>query len=62
MTRSPAIEYAKRGIRINVNCPGLVDTPLIAKMLVESKDFADHLVDSHPYRAHREGKRDRRRA
>lgn len=48
MTKSSAIEYAKHGIRINVICPGLVDTPLIAKMLEEHKDFADHLVDSHP--------------
>lgn len=48
MTKSSAIEYASRGIRINVICPGLVDTPLIAKMLEENKAFADHLVDSHP--------------
>ena len=48
MTKSSAIEYAKRGIRINAICPGVVDTPLIAKMLEESKDFAEHLVDSHP--------------
>jgi len=48
MTKSSAIEYAKHGIRINAICPGLVDTPLIAKMLEENKAFADHLVDSHP--------------
>lgn len=48
MTKSSAIEYAQRGIRINVICPGLVDTPLIAKMLEESNDFAEHLVDNHP--------------
>ena len=48
MTKSSAIEYAKYGIRINAICPGLVDTPLIAKMLEENKAFADHLVDSHP--------------
>lgn len=48
MTKSSAIEYAKQGIRINVICPGLVDTPLIAKMLEDNKAFADHLTDSHP--------------
>jgi NAD(P)-dependent dehydrogenase (short-subunit alcohol dehydrogenase family) len=48
MTKSSAIEYAKDGIRINAVCPGLVDTPLIAKMLVESKAFADGLVANHP--------------
>lgn len=48
MTKSAAIEYAKQGIRINAICPGLVDTPLIAQMLTESKDFADRLIGSHP--------------
>ena len=48
MTKSSAIEYAKRGIRINAICPGLVDTPLIAQLLEESKDFSRRLVDSHP--------------
>ena len=48
MTKSSAIEYAKRGIRINAICPGLVDTPLVAKLMAESKEFASRLVDSHP--------------
>ncbi|HEV7607168.1 MAG TPA: SDR family oxidoreductase [Steroidobacteraceae bacterium] len=48
MTKSSAIEYAKRGIRINAICPGLVDTPSIAKLLEASRDFASRVVDSHP--------------
>jgi NAD(P)-dependent dehydrogenase (short-subunit alcohol dehydrogenase family) len=48
MTKSSAIEYAAKGIRINVICPGLVNTPLIAKMLENSKDFSEHLFKKHP--------------
>ena len=28
LTRCPAIDYAKDGIRANCVCPGLVDTPM----------------------------------
>lgn len=30
LTRSIAVEYATRGVRVNAICPGAVDTPLIA--------------------------------
>lgn len=30
LTRSIAVEYASRGVRVNAICPGAVDTPLIA--------------------------------
>ncbi|HET8613203.1 MAG TPA: SDR family NAD(P)-dependent oxidoreductase [Sphingomonas sp.] len=30
LTRSLAVEYATRGVRVNAICPGAVDTPLIA--------------------------------
>ena len=31
LTRQGAIAYAKQGIRINVICPGAIDTPLLTK-------------------------------
>ena len=31
LTRQAASEYAKQGIRINVICPGAIDTPLLTK-------------------------------
>jgi NAD(P)-dependent dehydrogenase (short-subunit alcohol dehydrogenase family) len=33
MTKSPGVEYAPRGIRINAVCPGTIDTPMVADML-----------------------------
>jgi NAD(P)-dependent dehydrogenase (short-subunit alcohol dehydrogenase family) len=33
MTRSAAVLYASQGIRINAVCPGVVDTPLLARAL-----------------------------
>lgn len=39
MTKSSALEYAARGIRINAVCPGTIDTPMVSRM-VESGDLA----------------------
>jgi NAD(P)-dependent dehydrogenase (short-subunit alcohol dehydrogenase family) len=33
LTKSAAVEHAPRGVRINVVCPGVVETPMVASML-----------------------------
>ncbi|MBH9664545.1 glucose 1-dehydrogenase [Burkholderia multivorans] len=38
MTKSAAIEYAPRGIRINAICPGTIDTPMVQDMLKGQAD------------------------
>jgi NAD(P)-dependent dehydrogenase (short-subunit alcohol dehydrogenase family) len=35
LTRNMAIDYARRGIRVNAICPGFIDTPLL-RSLVEA--------------------------
>ena len=37
LTRSAAIEYAPRGIRINAVCPGTIDTPMVADISRSSR-------------------------
>jgi NAD(P)-dependent dehydrogenase (short-subunit alcohol dehydrogenase family) len=33
LTRSAALEYAPRGIRINAICPGTIETPMVTQMI-----------------------------
>jgi NAD(P)-dependent dehydrogenase (short-subunit alcohol dehydrogenase family) len=48
LTKSAALDYADRGVRVNAVCPGLVSTPLIADMMSENPAMHETLVASHP--------------
>jgi NAD(P)-dependent dehydrogenase (short-subunit alcohol dehydrogenase family) len=44
MTRELAVEYARRGIRANVLCPGPIETPLMAELMADPQWAARRLV------------------
>jgi NAD(P)-dependent dehydrogenase (short-subunit alcohol dehydrogenase family) len=48
LTKSAALDYANRNVRVNAVCPGLVNTPLIADMVTENPQMRERLVASHP--------------
>lgn len=48
LTKSAALEYAARGIRINAVCPGIVETPMVQGMLVSQPEAMNELMKAQP--------------
>jgi NAD(P)-dependent dehydrogenase (short-subunit alcohol dehydrogenase family) len=48
MTRSLALEFATRGVRINALCPGVTATPAMRQAQAGFPDLVDVLVAQHP--------------
>jgi len=48
LTRSAALEYAARGIRINAVCPGAIHTPMVANALTNEPDTMKAVIKEIP--------------
>jgi NAD(P)-dependent dehydrogenase (short-subunit alcohol dehydrogenase family) len=48
LTKSAALEYASRGIRINAVCPGTIDTPMFSEMLANEPDAMKEIMRDQP--------------
>jgi NAD(P)-dependent dehydrogenase (short-subunit alcohol dehydrogenase family) len=48
LTKCAALEYASRGIRINAVCPGVIETPMVAAMLVSQPEAMKELIKEQP--------------
>ena len=48
LTKSAALEYATKGIRINVVCPGPVMTPMVERALADHPESMQAVIDSIP--------------
>jgi len=48
LTRSAALEYAPRGIRINAICPGTIETPMVTDMISKGELSIPEAVANQP--------------
>lgn len=48
LTKSAALEYASRGIRINAVCPGAIETPMVAEMVAKEPETMKDIAKEQP--------------
>jgi NAD(P)-dependent dehydrogenase (short-subunit alcohol dehydrogenase family) len=50
LTKSAALEYARKGLRVNAVCPGFTETPMVQEMLNDVPTLGDVVQRSSPMR------------
>jgi NAD(P)-dependent dehydrogenase (short-subunit alcohol dehydrogenase family) len=48
LTKTGAIEYADRGIRVNAVCPAMIETPMSYKTFLKDEASAQRVIGLHP--------------
>ncbi|MGO9057592.1 MAG: SDR family NAD(P)-dependent oxidoreductase [Candidatus Binataceae bacterium] len=48
LTRNAALEFAHAGVRVNCICPGIVDTPLVARAFGATEQIREVMHRAHP--------------
>ena len=48
LTKCAALEYARKAIRVNAVCPGIIQTPMVDRMIADSGIVPQRLIDQEP--------------
>jgi NAD(P)-dependent dehydrogenase (short-subunit alcohol dehydrogenase family) len=48
LTRNAALEFASAGVRVNCICPGIIDTPLVARAFGATEEIRETMHQFHP--------------